>query len=286
MKPKTVVALLLIITVVMLLPITSFSQELPPDLPAYLRDRGTGIPMSIFGTYVRPGEFLLYTFYEYYHDNNTDYKPEDYGFPSDQDFRGRYRAHEGLIFIGYGVSDRLAFEFEAGAIDARLEKADEDMSGMPAELKESGLNDVEGQIRWRWNHETAKTPEVFSYFLSVFPTGKENSLIGTSNWELKFATGLIKGFSWGTVTPQVGVEYAESDKTYKFAYALEYLKRISNHFRFFAMLEGTQDEASLIPEIQWHFSRSALLKASNGFGVTANAVDLAPEVGIMFSLGR
>lgn len=38
------------------------------DLPFYLKDRGTGIPTSMFGTYVRKEEVLVYPFYEYYYD--------------------------------------------------------------------------------------------------------------------------------------------------------------------------------------------------------------------------
>jgi hypothetical protein len=285
MKPPIVVfALLLICAAMMSQPTRSFCQATPAgDEPPYLRDRGTGIPMSIFGTYVRQGELLIYPFYEYYYDNNLEYKPSDFGFPVEQDFRGRYRAHEGILFMGYGISDKFAIEVEAGIIDAKLNKADEDRSGLPAELKESGLSDVEGQIRWRWNHESAKTPEYYSYFLAVLPTGKENSLIGTSDWELKLGIGLIKGFSWGTITPGIAIEYAASEKTYDFAYGLEYLKKISERVRFFAMLEGTQDEAAFIPEIQWRLSRSVLLKVNNGFGLTSKAVDMAPEIGIMFS---
>jgi len=100
--PIAIVALLLIMTAMMLQPIRSFSQE----VPAYLRDRGTGIPTSQFGTYVRKGELLIYPFYEYYYDKDFEYEPFEFGFSSKQEFRGRYRAHEGLIlrFVdsGYG----------------------------------------------------------------------------------------------------------------------------------------------------------------------------------------
>ena len=283
-SPLTRVALLLLLTAHGLQPSVGFSQELPGDLPPYLRDRGTGIPMSIFGTYVRPGELLLYPFYEYYHDDDLEYKPAEFGYGLDEDFRGRYRAHEGIFFIGYGVSDKIALEVEAGIIDAKLQKSPDDPSAMPGELQESGLSDVEGQIRWRWNRESASTPEFFSFVEAVLPTGKENSLIGTSELELKFSMGLIKGFGWGTVTPRLGVEYAAGEKTFGAGYSLEYLKRLSNRFRIFAMLEGFQDELAGIAEIQWHFSRSAFLKVNNGFGLTSKATDLAPEIGVMFSL--
>ena len=35
------------------------------------RDRGTGQPTSMFGTYVRRRELLVYPFFEYYLDNDT-----------------------------------------------------------------------------------------------------------------------------------------------------------------------------------------------------------------------
>src|SRR5574341_8598 len=181
-SPILIVVPLLIVTATTSQPTSCFGQE---ELPSYLRDRGEGIPMSQFGTYIRPGELLIYPFYEYYHDDNMEYEPADFGKGSHQEFRGRYRAHEGLLFIGYGISDRFAFELEAGVIDAKFNKSDQDTSAVPAEIKESGLSDVEGQFRWRWNHESEKTPEFFSFFETVFPTGEKNSLIGTSAWEFK-----------------------------------------------------------------------------------------------------
>jgi hypothetical protein len=132
------------------------------------RDRGPGIPTSMFGTYIERGEWLLYPFLEYYRDSNLEYSPDEFGFGLDADFRGRYRATEGLMFLGYGFSDRLAFEMEAAVIRARLRKAPEDPSAMPAVIEESGLGDVEGQLRFRWNRETERAPEVFSYFETVF----------------------------------------------------------------------------------------------------------------------
>ena len=288
MKPKTViVALLLIMTAMMLQPTRSFSQQVPQQDPDYLRDRGRGIPTSIFGTYVRKGELLIYPFYEYYHDKNLEYEPAEFGFGSLQEFRGRYRANEAVLFIGYGISDRLAVEFEAGVIAAKFNKASNDLTALPAQIKESGLSDVEAQIRWRWNHESAKTPEFFNYVETVFPTGKKNSLIGTSNWEVKLGTGLIKGYKWGTVTGRISVEYIAAEKKWGLGeYALEYLKRVSDRFRLYAILEGSEDELALVPGMTWHLGHGVFLKVNNGFGVTSKATDFAPEVGIMFSLGR
>ncbi len=93
------------------------------ELPVYLRDRGTGIATSMFGTYVRPGELLVYPFVEYYRDHDAEYSPQELGYELDQDFRGEYRAIEGLIFLGYGFTDRFAMELEAAVIDATQKTA-------------------------------------------------------------------------------------------------------------------------------------------------------------------
>jgi hypothetical protein len=276
-----IVAMQIISTVLVLHPINNFAQE----SSEYLYDRGTGIPMSIFGTYVRQGELLVYPFYEYYYDSDLEYEPFELGHGSTKEYFGRYEAHEFLIFLGYGITDRLAIEFEAGVITAKFNKSEKDTSSLPPEINESGLSDVEGQIRWRWNFESAETPEFFNYFEYVFPTGEKNSMIGTSNWELKLGAGVIKGFNWGTITLRLALDYDTGEKKVEPGeYALEYLKRISNSFRLFIMLEGSQDEASIVPEIQWHISPNIFLKASTGIGLSSKATDFASEIGIMFSI--
>ena len=91
MKAKMLVVTMFMITAILLHPGMSFSQE---ELPVYLHDR---IPVSMFGTYIRKGELRIYPFYEYIYDNNVEYEPFEFGFVSKQEFRGRLRAHEGLI---------------------------------------------------------------------------------------------------------------------------------------------------------------------------------------------
>lgn len=276
------VSLQFLVVVVIFHPVSGFAQA--QNVPYYLRDRGNGIPMSQFGTYVNKGEVLIYPFYEYYYDKNLEYEPADFGYGSTKEMRGSYKAHEGLMFLGYGISERLALEFEAGIISAELSKSPEDTTAMPAKLKDSGLNDVEGQIRWRWNYESESTPEFFNYFETVFPTGEKNSLIGTSVWEFKLGIGLVKGFRWGTMTLRAAADYDTGEKNVAPGeYALEYLKRVSDKIRLFAMVEGADDEVAIIPEIQWHVSPHVFLKANTGFGITSKATDFAPEVGILFS---
>ena len=261
---------------------SSISAE--EQLPVYLQDRGTGIPTSMFGTYVRPGELLVYPFIEFYMDSNMEYSPDELGYGVDRDYRGKYRATEALIFLGYGLSNRWAIEFEAAVIQASLEKASEDSSGMPDKVEESGLGDVEGQIRYRWFGEKEDRPEVFSYFEYVIPTQDEGSLIGTTDWEFKLGVGTVKGFYWGTMTIRTAVEYDMAEDAFEIGEAaVEYLKRINPQWRVFLAVEGAEDEWECIPELQWHFRPNMFLKLNSAFALTSKAEDWAPEIGLMMS---
>ena len=276
--PRTIAAVALLTGL-----LTSAAEAQAPNGRA--RDRGSGIPTSMFGTYIERGEWLLYPFFEYYRDNNLEYSPDEFGHSLDADFRARYRASEGLIFIGYGLTDRIAFEMEAAVIRARLTKAPDDVSTMPAVMKESGLGDVEGELRFRWNRETDRTPEVFSYFETVLPLQKDKQLIGTQDWEFKFGTGMVRGFSFGTMTLRAAMEYDAADKNLALGeMAIEYLRRVNSRLRLYAGVEGNQDEIEGITEVQWWLGRNVVVKLNNSFGLTSKATDWAPEIGVVFRL--
>ena len=252
------------------------------DKPDRLRDRGEGQPTSMFGTYIEAGEFLVYPFFEYYRDGNAEYEPFDFGYVDTTEFRGRYRAREALLFLAYGISDRLAVEFEVATISASLDKSPDDRSALPSRLKESGLGDVEGQLRWRWNKETESRPEYFSYFEVVAPAQRTKLLIGTPDWEYKFGTGVVRGLSWGTVTVRAAV--AHSGGSFEVGeYAVEYLRRVSKRVRLFAALEGSEDELELIGQVQVFLTPNISLRLNNAIGVTSKATDWAPEIGLMIS---
>jgi hypothetical protein len=279
---RMTVAPILALTLTFLL-IGASSIHAEDDLPYYLGDRGVGTPLSMFGTYIEKGEFMIYPFYEYYYDQDAEYSPEELGYGLDVDFRGRYRAHEGLLFLGYGVFEILALEFEAAVITAKQYKSDEDTTDVPDVVEESGLGDVESQLRWRWLTETAGRPALFSYFETVFPLQKEKKLIGTPDWEFKLGTGVMKGFRWGTVTLRIAGEYdASENKTELGEYAIEYLKRVSSFFRFYVGIEGSEDEIELITDLQFHVSPRVFIRVNNAFGVTSKATDYAPELGVLF----
>lgn len=249
----------------------------------YLEDRGTGIPTSMFGAYANKGDLLIYPFFEYYYDNDMEYSPAEFGFLPDEDLRGKFRASEWLLFIGYGFSDRLFLEVEIAGIDANLEKADDDISAMPDKITESGLGDMQIQLDWRWRRENENFPEVFSYMEVVFPHDEDKPLRGTADWEIKAGSGIIRGFGWGTMTARAAVEYSmEEDKFEVGEMAVEYLKRLSKKWRVYSGVEASQDEVELITEAQWHISDRVFLKFNNAFGITSKATDWAPEIGVMF----
>ena len=264
------------------------AQEPSAQEPPYLRDRGTGVRTSLLGSYVRQGELLVYPFFEWYADKDLEYKPSELGYgPSIVDYRGRYRASEGIVFFGYGVTADLALEFEAAVISAEVRTSPDDTSsGKPPRVRESGLGDVEGQVRWRFQRETATRPELFTYFGTVLPLQKDKHIIGTQHWEHFFGLGLVKGYRWGTLTVRVAGEYSAASQP-KFdagEYAIEFLRRLSPKVRVVAAIEGNQvDEISLLTELQWQPSRHATFKFNSGLGLTMNATDFAPEVGVMFS---
>jgi hypothetical protein len=259
------------------------TEEMTSQLPAFLHDRSRGVPTSMFGTYVEPGSLLIYPFFEYYRNDDEEYSPADFGRIPDQDFRGRYRASEGLLFLGYGLTDRISVEVEIAAIDATLRKAADDTSSLQDEINESGLGDVQTQVNWVWQKEALARPEIFSYFEIVYPFNKGKDLIGTQDWEFKLGTGLIRGFGFGTVTARAAMEYNKQENKLEIGeIALEYLKRLSRTWRVYLGVEGVQDEVELITEAQLHLADYVFIKLNNAFGLTSKATDWAPEVGIMF----
>ena len=257
------------------------------DAKPFLRDRGTGIPTSMWGTYINKGEIILYPFYEYYYDKNAEYKPVDFGHSSTTDYRGLFKAHEGLIFAGFGISPSVSFEMEGSVISATQFKSPDDNSTMPAHYKESGIGDIECQLRWSYFTETVSRPELFSYFETVFPFQKNRKLIGTQDWEFSLGTGVIKGYFWGTMMLRVAAEYSAGEKKFDIAeFAIEYLKKVSSKFSFLFAVEGNQDELSLINDLQFHLKPWMFIRVNNGIGLTSKATDYAPELGVVFYLNK
>lgn len=257
----------------------------PQGLPAYLSDRGDGITTSLFGTYIREKEFLFYPFYEYTYTGKFEYEPNELGFPGSQEFSGgKLKEHEFLLFFAYGFTDSLAVELESAVYSsADFTKDPSDTTGVQ-NIRESGLGDTETNIRWRYRKETESRPEITFFFQTVFPLQKNKKLIGTQHWE--FVPGIVvtKGYSFGTLAGRLSLEYETGENKAEFdEWAIDYVKRLSPLWRVVVSIEGDQlDEVSLIGEVQYTLSRSAVLKVNCGFGLVEKAPDVAPEIGVMF----
>lgn len=259
----------------------------PAGLPGYLSDRGDGIPTSLLGTYIREKEFLFYPIYEYTRSRNFEYSPKDFGlrgFREDDEFFGKAVEREVLVFFAYAFNDSLAIELESAlhsSVDFR--KAANDNTAVPDRLRESGLGDTEANIRWRYSKETATRPEV-TFFLGVgFPLQKDKRLLGTQDWEFAPGVVLTKGFSFGTLALRASAAYDRGERKVEVGeYAIDYVKRLSPTWRVAFSLEGEDDEVSVIGEVQYTLSKSAVLKINSGFGVTKKAPNFAPEIGVMF----
>jgi len=257
-------------------------------LPKYLRDRDAGVASSRFGTYIRGGELLVNPFFAYSRDHNLEYQPARLGFGLDQDYRARYRDSQEQIFIGYGVSDWLALEFEAAAIRATFDRSPSDTSATPARIKESGLTDFEGQLRLRLASERPRRPEVFGYLEVTAPSQRAKVLIGDRLWEFRPGVGVIRGFSWGTMTIRVNGEYNREAAHWDLGeFSVEYLKRLSPAWRVNFAVEGGEtgafDEWVLVSGVQWRLGESVFLKFDNAVGLSSKATDWAPEIGVVFA---
>ena len=256
------------------------------SLPLHLIDRGTGVPITTIGTYVRDGEWLVMPSIGYASDSNFQYDPNEFGFASLTEFEGKYSATDGGVLLAYGLSDRIALEFSIAGTDLSLDKAAADLSGMPATRKESGLGDIKLGLDWRWLTESGQRPEIFSYVVTSIPHDQDKPLAGTPESVTQLGIGAIRGFSWGTVTLRTGALYEPSStSTIDWGnLSLEYLKRLSSSFTFagsVALNEG--DEGTLTTELQWRVSPTAVIKFNNGLGFTSPGLDWAPQIGVLLS---
>lgn len=255
-----------------------------------LRDRGPGIPTSLFGTYIEPGQWMVYPFVEYEKNNDEEYTPIELGYPrpgftGEEEYLGDFTQKEAVLFIGYGINESLAFEFEAELYaSATLDKSPLDTSPVPARLTESGFAGAEAQLRWMMREETPERRALYSFFEVEFPFQDTKVLIGAQDIEVAAGIGFIRRYSWGTLNGRASIAYdGEEDKFELGEYAIEYLKRINDRWRLVATLEGEDDELALIGEAQLTLRPGIMLKLNSGFGLTEKATDFAPEIGVLFT---
>jgi hypothetical protein len=261
-------------------------------LPSYLRDRGTGIPASVFGTYLEPHQLLIFPFFAYSKDNDREYQPAQLGFGLNADYRGRFRGSEGLIFIGYGLSTKVALELEAAFFTtAHLDKDPTDPSSMPTRISEKGIADVEAQIRYRPLTETLHRPEIYTFLELTPATNTHKVLISEPDWDVKPGFGVVKGFPFGTLQLKFTAEWNREARSPDLGeVAIEYLKRLSPALRVNLAIEGGEsgapDEFEMIGGLRWRINDHTWLKVDNSIGLSPKATDWGPQVGVQFALPR
>lgn len=277
---------LLLSTVAALSGLILFAQDQNkiPGLPYYLQDRGTGIPTSMFSTFIKKNELILYPYYEVYFDKHRMYKPSDLGFADDNEYQSpKFRGHEGLFFVAYGITEGFALQYEATVVTETIYKAKNDHSTMPSKFNEGGLGSMEFQLRYRLQKESIKKPEIFGYNEIILPLQKNRKLIGTQHLELSQGIGFIKGFKWGTMTVRASSIYDGGEKKISvFEYGLEYMKQVSRLLRVSGILEGSTGDFTFVADFQFHVTPYLYIRLNNAFGITRNASDHAPEVGFLF----
>jgi hypothetical protein len=275
---------LCILTGLALAPRTAQSQDSPEP---YLHDRGPGIASSLAGVYIQKGELLVHPFLEYGRDHNREYQPHEFGLGPEVDFRGRSRRVAGQLFLGYGVTDWLALEFEGAYLHETLRKSAQDTFPVPAKIDESGVGDLEAQIRVRALTESAKRPEVLAFVELTAWSQTRKLLIREPDWDIRPGIGLTRGFSWGTLTTRFTVEYNHTEKKFDFGeVALGYLKRFTTDWRVSLGVEGGEggslDEWEVIPGVQWQRG-AVLVRLESAFGISSKAADWSPQVGLGFT---
>jgi hypothetical protein len=265
-------------------------QENDPQTIDYLRDRGPGIPTSQFGTYIEAGQWILYPFVEYEKNTDEEYSPIELRFPrpgfvGEEEFLGESTQTEAVFFVGYGLNEKIAIEFEAELYaSAELVKSPLDTSPVPPRLSESGFAGAEAQIRWMMREETRERPAMYSFAEVEFPFQDKKVLIGAQDFEAAVGIGFIRAYSWGTLNYRASIGFDGAENKLELGeYAIEYLKRVNDRWRFVATVEGEDDEVSLIGEAQLTLAPRMILKLNSGFGLTEKAADIAPEIGVLFT---
>lgn len=252
---------------------------------AHLRDRGTGVVTSVPGAYLREGELLFYSWVAYSGDHDIQYDPPEFGFPSEIEYIGRYQAREVDAWVAYGLRENLALEIQVAGMRASLQKSADDATGMPAELKESGLGDVRSRLNWRILAESERRPEIYTFATMAFPHDKKKALTGTNDWLLNLGIGAIRGYRWGTISLRSSMEFDLSSASVGDwgEVTLEYFKRLSPRMSVVGALVLLQgDEGSVFGEFQYQPTQNVVVKLGGAQALTANGIDWSAQAGVLF----
>lgn len=258
-------------------------------LPPPLRDRGQGVRLSEFQTYIERGQFFVLPSATYIKDHNLEYNPLDWGFGPQTDLRGTFQGSSAQLFFAYGVTEWLAFEVEGSYLSAQFERGAQDTSATPQQIKESGVGDFAIQARFRAVREKGGRPEIWGSLEYIPAANKDKVLIGDTQSDLKGEIGFTKGYPFGTMTFKTTIEYNHGDHHGDLGETtIEYLRRLSTNWRALVAIEGGEggapDEFVLVTSFHARIARHAVLSFGNSFGLMSKSTDLEPYVGVLFEL--
>jgi len=259
------------------------------SVPPALRDRGPGIRMSEFQTYIERGQFFIMPSASYIKDHNLEYNPVDWGFGDQTALRGTFHGSSGQLLLAYGVNDWLALEAEASYMDQHFERSPQDTGNTPPQIHESGIGDFAFQARLRFVKERGSRPEIWGSLEFIPESNKDKVLIGDTPTDLQAEIGFTRGFGFGTMTFRTTIEYTHIDKAWDFGEtSIEYLRRLSETWRVMVGLEGGEgggpDEFVAVTSFQARLASRAVLNFGNSIGFFSKSTDWEPYVGLRFEL--
>ena len=268
--------------------------EAPGNIPDFLRDRGPGVPTSLFDIYVARHELDVVPFFAYLDNQGFQYSPDELGVPGEETYRAKVRTEQGVLFLAYGVSDSVSVGLTVAAGGATFHKSSADPTAVPATIDESGLSELRPEVTWRFLTETERRPELFAFMTVGLPHSKDKYLVGLDGWLLKPGLGVAKGFSWGTLVARFGFEYDTSSASpLDFgAWMVEAQRRFSPKWWASAGFEGVTggpynlDEVYLTGEVVWEPKPGFGVRLRPQLGLTRYTKGWGIEVGFVFRLGR
>ena len=267
----------------------SVRAEDAPESPYGLRDRGAGVPTSLTGINLDYSEWVGVASYQDLENRGFQYAPEEFDFPDENDYLGKYTFSGGIFFLGYGLSDSVSLGLKVTGGSAKLIKAPDDPSAMPPAIKESGIGEIAPELTWRFMNETSSRPELYTFVSILIPHDTDKNLIGTQDWVVLPGFGLNRGFSWATLSARINFEYdAASVSQLDFGkWSIEGQRRFSDAWWLSAGFEGQVGGANNFDEVwqttyvQWSASPHVAVRFGSRIGLTTMTEGWTGELGIV-----
>jgi hypothetical protein len=245
------------------------------------------------GIWVRRGEWVGAVSLARLENTGYQYSASELGavVQPDPDYLGELEFSGGDLYLGYGLTESLALGFQASSGRATFRTAADDVSPLPAEIRETGLGELRTELTWRFLEERGRRPELFLFAAVAVPHDSDKVLLGTPDWRLLPGIGLFRAFSWGTLAARGALEYdAGSESEADFGeWSLEAQRRTSRAWWVSAGVGGqigganNLDEAWLLADLVWRPTPRLAVRFHNRVGVTDQSSGWSPAVGIVVS---